>query len=470
MPQSITTFFSEMKEKKIALIGMGVTNFNVIRWFLQKGLDVTVCDKREPDEIGERFDQLKKLGAKFITGPNYLSKLEQFQVVLRSPGVYFYRDELQKAREAGVVVTSEMELFFDLCPCKTIGITGSDGKTTTSSLIAAILKQAGYTVHLGGNIGKALLPEVEQIQPDHIAVVELSSFQLLSMRESPDIAVITNLSPNHLDVHGTMEEYVSAKRNLLSHQNAFSSAILNADDAMTENLKPDVRGKLLTFSRKNQVFNGTFYDESDECLYQVNRGVRTLVCSRKDLRIPGVHNIENFLAAVAATFPFVPLSAIQKTAQTFTGVEHRIEYICKFGGVRWYNDSIATSPTRTIAGLSSFSQKLILIAGGYDKKLSYAPLAPKLVEKTKALILMGTTAPKIEQALQNCSEYRTGSPKLYHAEKMEDAVALAENISVSGDIVLLSPASASFDQYPNFEARGNHFKRLVNQRKEKANG
>lgn len=469
MHRNTDTFFSEMQGKRIAFIGMGVTNFNIIRLFLKKGLDVTVCDKREVAELGEKFTVLTELGAKFVLGQGYLSTLEQFNVVFRSPGVYYHREELQKAKKAGVAVTSEMEVFFELCPCKIIAVTGSDGKTTTTSLIAAILREAGYTVHLGGNIGKALLPEIERIQPEDIAVVELSSFQLLSMRQSPDIAVITNIAPNHLDVHGTMEEYVSAKRNLLSHQNAFSKSVLNEDNLLTIGLESEVRGESLTFSRKHPVTNGTYYDESEQSLYHIQNGTKTLICKREELQIPGIHNVENFLAASAAVFPLVSLSDIQTVAKTFTGVEHRIEFVCEFSGVRWYNDSIATSPTRTIAGLNSFSQKVILIAGGYDKKIPYEPLAPKLAEKTKKLILMGDTAPKIEQALRNCSEYREGNPEIYHVNDMAEAVKLAEKFAQPGDIVTLSPASASFDRYPNFEMRGNEFKQLVMERKEEQN-
>lgn len=465
MSTSVADFFSKLKKKRIAFIGMGVTNFDIIRLFLRKGLDVTVCDRRKADEIGEKSIELQKLGAKFVLGEKYLSNLEQFHIVLRSPGVYYNREEFNLARKAGTVITSEMELFFELCPCKTIAVTGSDGKTTTTSIIAAILKKAGYSVWLGGNIGKALLPEIEDIKPDEIAVVELSSFQLLSMRQSPDVAVVTNISPNHLDVHKTMDEYIYAKRNLISHQNAFSKTILNEDCSSTMAFASEVRGELLTFSRKKSVDNGAFYNEAEENLYYIDHGKPILICNKKDLKLPGIHNVENFLAATAAVFPMVSLSAIQNTAATFTGVEHRIEYVCERFGVKWYNDSIATSPTRTIAGLNSFSQKLILIAGGYDKKIPYQPLAPKLIEKTKALILMGDTAKKIEDAVRDCPEYKEGRPEIYHAENMEDAVSLAEKIAVSGDVVVLSPASASFDKYPNFEARGVHFKRLVLERK-----
>lgn len=462
MPTKTELFFQEMKQKKIAFIGMGVTNLNIIKLFLSKQLDVTVCDRQTKDKLGSDYQYLSDHGAKFILGDGYLDTLTDFDVIFRSPGVYFYHPALTKARECGCVVTTEMEVFFELCPCKIYAVTGSDGKTTTTTLISEMLKAEGYHVHLGGNIGKALLPEIETIQPDDVAVVELSSFQIISMRQSPDVAVITNIAPNHLDVHKNMQEYIDAKCNLLWHQNAFSKAVLNHDNEITDSLDKFVRGKLCKFSRRECPWNGTWMD-SDGVLYTVKNGVKTKLFHRDDIRLPGIHNVENYLAAIAAVCDVVSPEHIHDVAIAFGGVEHRIEFVRELDGVKWYNDSIATSPTRTIAGLNSFQQKLIIIAGGYDKHLSFEPLAPKLVEKAKALILMGVTGPKIEAAVTNCQGYDPEQLPIYRVANMEEAVQKAREIALPGDVVSLSPASASFDLYKNFEVRGNHFKQLVNQ-------
>lgn len=461
MPSKADRFFDEMVGQRIAFIGMGVTNFNIIKLFVRKGLDVTVCDKSTAEKLGANYGELEALGVKFLLGEGYLDTLTEFDVILRSPGVYFNQPALAHAREQGCVVTSEMELFFELCPCKLYAVTGSDGKTTTTTLISEMLKAQGYSVHLGGNIGKALLPAIEEMKEDDVAVVELSSFQLLSMRQSPDVAVVTNIAPNHLDVHGTMEEYIQCKCHLLWHQNAFSKAVLNADNEITDGLSEYVRGRLCKFSRRQAPHTGAWADENGD-IYLVDNGRQTLLFNKDQIRLPGIHNVENYLAAIAAVSGAVDPANILKVAREFGGVEHRIEFVRELGGVRWYNDSIATSPTRTIAGLNSFEQKLIIIAGGYDKKIPFEPLAPVLVNKAKALILMGTTAPKIEQAVVDCGGYDPELLPIYHVSSMEEAVELAQKVAGRGDIVSLSPASASFDLYKNFEVRGNHYKELVN--------
>ena len=380
--------------------------------------------------------------------------------MFRAPGMYFHHPALEKARQEGAVITSEMELFFRLCPCKTYAVTGSDGKTTTTTLIAEMLKASGKKVYKGGNIGRALLPVVEEVSSDDAAVVELSSFQLISMRQSPDVAVITNVAPNHLDVHRDMQEYIDSKKNLILHQDGFSRTVLNRDNAITRDMTGLVRGELLTFSRQEAPRFGA-YLRQDGMLCMRCHGAETEILPMEQIRLPGLHNVENFLAAYSAVWGDVPVEIMARTAQEFGGVEHRMELVRELGGVKWYNDSIGTSPTRTIAGLKAFGQKIILIAGGYDKKIPYEPLAPYLCEKVSHLILMGATGPKIQQALEACPDYDGQHPALHWAESMEQAVQTADGLAGSGDIVALSPASASFDLYPNFEKRGEHFKRLV---------
>lgn len=454
------TVFDILHEKKISLIGLGVSHRPLAELLVNKGLDVTVYDKRPLEALGEAAAALAAKGAHFVTGEDYLEKLSG-DVVFRTPGMYFNHPALHRLMAEGTVVTSEMELFFQCCPCPIIGVTGSDGKTTTTSLIAEMLRRSGRRVHLGGNIGRALFPIIEEVHPEDIAVVELSSFQLLSMRQSPEIAVITNVSPNHLDVHGTMEEYIGAKRNLFCHQGAFTKTVLNADCPVTAAFAPEVRGECRMFSRRQPLTHGAWLDDEGVLWYSAN-GLDTCILSKDEIKLPGMHNVENMLTAAAAVWGLVPVEVIREVARTFAGVEHRIEFVRELNGVKWYNDSIATSPTRTIAGLNSFSQKLIIIAGGYDKHLDYTPLAEPVLRHVKTLILTGATSEKIKKAVTSHPGYAASGLTVMDAADMADAVQKARAAAHPGDIVSLSPASASFDCYPNFEVRGQHYKKLVN--------
>lgn len=459
-------FFEALKDSKVAFIGTGVSHTELIRLFLSKGIDITVLDRKPETQFdSELYAELKNLGAKFILGDGYLDSLTDFDVVYRTPGMYYNNPKLLDARRAGVVITSEMESFFQLCPCKIYAVTGSDGKTTTTTVISEFLKAEGFKVWLGGNIGKALLPRIESISETDVAVVELSSFQLISMRESPDVAVITNISPNHLDVHGTMEEYISAKCNILNHQNAFSKTVLNLDNEETMKLRDNVRGNLVTFSRKSPVRVGAYLSQDRILCYSDGRKTVKIISADK-IKIPGEHNIENYLAAISAVWGDVSLDSICRVARHFGGVEHRIEFVRELNGVKYYNDSIASSPTRVIAGLKAFGTKIIMIAGGYDKKIPFDPLAEPVNKYVKTLILMGATAGLIERAVTDTEYYNPDELKILHAESMEEAVKLAQSNASFGDIVTLSPACASFDMYPNFEVRGRCYKTAVNNLKQ----
>lgn len=455
-------FFNEISDKRIAFIGTGVSHNDLIRLFLKKGYNIVICDKNNlEDKNSELYNEFKQSGAEFSFGDNYLDEIFNCDIVFRTPGMYYNDETLTEARRQGVVITSEMEVFFDLCPCKIYAVTGSDGKSTTTTLVSEFFKADGKTVHFGGNIGKPLLYQIENIKEDDVAVVELSSFQLISMRESPYAAAITNITPNHLNVHGTMKEYIDAKCNILLHQNAFSKAVLNMDNDETRNLCDIVRGRLLYFSRKGVPEIGTFLNEEGMLCYN-DYGKITEVVHMNDIKIPGIHNVENFLTAIALTWGDVSINSIVKTAKEFGGVEHRIEFVREVDGVRYYNDSIASSPTRVMAGLNSFSQKIIVIAGGSDKGVPFEPLAKPMNEKVKVLILMGQTAEKIEKAVTECDEFKTSGLKVIRVKDMEEAVFTAKANAQNGDIVSLSPACASFDMYPMFEVRGRHFKSIVN--------
>ena len=449
-------FFRYLKGKTVAFCGVGRTHMPLIQLFQEKGAVVTVRDQRPLEKLGENGEILRSLGVELRLGEDYLQDLNE-DIIFRTPGMRYHLPQLEEARARGCAVTSELELFFRLCPCKIYGVTGSDGKTTTTSIIAEFLKAQGKTVHLGGNIGKPLLPEIESIAPEDVAVVELSSFQLISMRESPDVAVVTNLSPNHLDVHKDMQEYIDAKKNILLHQGALSRTVLNAGNEITAAFAPEVRGDCWMFRRGAPVERGVWCDGENIYVH----GEKLLEVSQ--IKIPGWHNVENYMAAIAAVWGDVEPQTIRHVAETFAGVEHRAEFVRELGGVKYYNDSIATSPTRVISGmLSLFPQKILMIAGGYDKHIPFEPLGPAVCEKVKTLILLGSTAQKIQDAVMAAPQYREGCPEILRVETMEEAVAAAAAHAQPGDIVSLSPACAAFDLYPNFEVRGRHFKEIVN--------
>ncbi len=452
-------FFDKLSGKKIAMCGIGVSNTPLILEFLSKGARVIACDRRSREQIGTIADDLERAGAELQLGENYLQNLE-VDIIFRTPGMNFYLPELEDARKKGIAVTSEMEVFFDLCPATIFAVTGSDGKTTTTTLIAKMLEAEGKKVFVGGNIGNPLLPEIENITKDDYVVVELSSFQLISMRKSPDVAIVTNVAPNHLDVHKDMDEYVEAKKNILLHQNAFSRTVLNRDNEITEGFRKDVRGQSLGFSMERKLHNGAWLD-SKGMLHMAYRGIDVPILDRKDIAIIGDHNVANYLTAITAVWGYVGVDSIKKVAKEFKGVEHRIELVRELNGVKYYNDSIASSPTRTIAGLKAFDRKVMLIAGGYDKHIPFEPLNPHLVEKVKVLYLCGATADKIENCLKAYEGYK-GSPEIVRVQDIKEAVEKAHQRATDGDIVTLSPACASFDAFPNFAKRGNFFKEVVN--------
>lgn len=447
-------FFEEIRGKRVTICGIGINNTPVIKQFLDAGALVTACDRRTREQLGETADELEAAGAVLQLGDGYLDNLDA-DLILRTPGMKPYLPAFEEARSRGVTVTSEMELFFALCPAPIYAVTGSDGKTTTTTILARLLERSGRRVWLGGNIGRALLPFIHEVQAEDAAVVELSSFQLTGMTQSPHVAVVTNVSPNHLDWHTDMQEYIEAKRNLVLWQQAGDRAVLNADNAETAAFAAGLHSDCGFFSRREKPQNGAFL-RADGMLCAVSDGEEIPVLPAAEIRIPGVHNVENYLAAIAALHTEVAPETIADFAREFGGVEHRSEWVRTLNGVRWYNDSIGSSPSRTIAGLRAFDRKVILIAGGYDKNIPYAPLGEAAVDTVKAAVLLGATAGAIEQAIRAHSDL-----PICRVATMEEAVAAARQLATEGDIVFLSPASASFDMYKNFEERGRHFKRLV---------
>ena len=455
---NLQDYLKTLKDKRIAVLGIGVSNTPLIRLLREHGVAVTACDKKERTALGKTAEELEAMGADLKLGSDYLKDIDA-DVIFRTPGMRPDLPELLAAKERGSRITSEMQIFFEVCPCPIIAVTGSDGKSTTTTVITEFLRAAGRTVHLGGNIGHPLLAEAGEMKADDVAVLELSSFQLLDMTHSPHIAVLTNLAPNHLDVHRSMEEYIAAKENIFRYQSADDIAVFNQDNAITLGLSEKANGRVRLFSRQQEVADGAFV--RDGAIWLRRGEEEREIVKTDEIRIPGQHNVENYLAAIAAVDGLVSDEVIRTVAREFAGVEHRIELVRTRRGVRWYNDSIATSPTRTIAGLHSFSQKLILIAGGYDKHIPFDVLGPELVAHVKLLILCGATANQIRACVTGCADYH-GEPEMIECATLDEAVKLAAERAQEGDVVTLSPACAAFDQFPNFMVRGRYFKDLVN--------
>ena len=451
MISAFEQYFESLRGRKIAVFGLGVSNRPLVRLLLEFGCDCIGCDRTPREKLEQEVLDLEAAGCKLSVGESYLDNLEA-DLVFRTPGMHPGNPALEALRATGAEVTSEMEVFFEVCPCTILAVTGSDGKTTTTTLVSEMLKAEGKTVWLGGNIGTPLLPLVRQMKPEDFAVVELSSFQLMDMKRSPHVALVTNLAPNHLDVHRDMEEYVEAKKNIFRFQNASDILVINADNEITA---PFVgNGITRSFSRQGKdadvvLKNGMIYRNGCEVL------------KKSDILLPGEHNVENYMAAIAVVQGMVSDETIRHVAKTFGGVEHRIELVRVKYGVRYYNDSIASSPSRTIAGLKSFSEKVILIAGGYDKQIPYDVLGPEICRHVKVLVLGGATGPKIRQAVENCPDYIPGKLEIVDCADFASAVKAAAAAAVSGDVVLMSPARAAFDQFKNFMVRGQFFKKMV---------
>lgn len=465
-------YFDSLKGKKVAFVGMGVANVPCAEFLARLGADVYACDKRDKEYIGSDIcERLEELGVTFSLGDSYLDILPDMDLVFRSHGILPFQNLwIGECIERGQRVTTEMEVFFKLCPSKIIAVTGSNGKTTTTTLISKMLEEQGYKVYLGGNIGRALMPELETITENDIAVVELSSFQLLTMGNmvnTPDISVVTNIECTHQDHHISLDEYVDAKRNILIYQNSDCKTVLNADcdysigNRVYHDMRYDVRGQLSEFSIKHPVDRGAFMNESGDIVYADN-GTETFVMSKNDIIIPGSHNIENYCTAISAVWGLVEPENMVKVARSFGGVEHRIEFVREYKGVRYYNDSIATSPSRVISGLRAFGKKIIVIMGGSDKGNDMSEMVPDIFKYVKLLILNGTTAGKIYDTVVNFKGYEQSGVEIIRTDTLENAAQEARKRACAGDIVSLCPACPAFDQFKTFEYRGRKFKELVN--------
>jgi UDP-N-acetylmuramoylalanine--D-glutamate ligase len=448
--------FDEFKKfvfkKKVAIVGAGVSNTPLIQMMLDLGADVVVCDKKT--SLGEYEEELKKKDVKLYLGENYLEGTKEADIIFRTPSLMPTNPYIKEALDRGAYVTSEMGEFLKYCKGKVIGITGSDGKTTTTTLVYEMLKKQGYNVFLGGNIGNPLFHRIEEIKENDFVVLELSSFQLIDAKFSPKVSIITNITPNHLDIHKDMQEYIESKKNIFLHQEESGVVVLNKDNEITRKIAEETDKNVRLFSRKEKAFS---YLQEDNLVVDNN-----IVCHIDEVKLPGMHNIENLLAAFAAVYDFVSIDTMRYVAMNFSGVEHRIEFVREINGIKFYNDSIASSPARTLAGLKSFKQKVILIAGGYDKNIPFEPLAEEGIDYIKCLVLIGKTKDKIKDAFLRVMEERNIELPIVIADSLEDAVLKAYNAAEKGDIITLSPACASFDMFKNFEERGRIFKEIVN--------
>ena len=461
--KKLEEFKEYIKGKYVAIMGMGVSNTPLIRYLMDLDANITVFDKKTEDELGKSLmEEYVLQGVQFSLGENYLDNLHGYDVIFRSPGIRPDIPPIQKEVERGAILTSEIEKLIELCPSKVIGVTGSDGKTTTTTLIYMMLKEEGYNCYLGGNIGTPLFAKIDDMTPEDIIVLELSSFQLMTLTQSPNIAVVTNVSPNHLDIHKSYEEYIEAKKNIFRFQNENDIVVLNYDNDITKDFAFESKGEVRFFSRKQELEKGVFVENN--CIKILDENGKKDVINIDDILLLGMHNVENACTAIAAVKDLVSTEKIVKVLTTFKGVEHREEFVRELNGVKWYNDSIGSSPTRTIAGLASFKTKVVLIAGGYDKHLDYTDMGKYILAHVRVLILMGQTKDKIKNATLQEIEKRDNDIDLpiFECSTLEEAVKVAYESSKDGDIVFFSPASASFDMFKNFVERGKKFKEIVN--------
>ena len=452
--------FKEFKDficgKNVGVVGIGVSNIPLINFLLDLGAKVTAFDKKNKEDLGNVADEFSKKGVTLELGEHYLDNLTGFDVIFKTPSMRIDSEALVRAKNEGAYVTSEMEEFVKYTKGKIYAITGSDGKTTTTTIVSKLLEEEGYKTWVGGNIGTPLFAQIENIKDDDKVVLELSSFQLMTMHEKINVAICTNLAPNHLDMHKDMQEYIDSKKNIFLYQNDDDVLVVNRENDITYSFEKEAKGKVREFSSKRVIKDGAYL--KDNILYLEGKEV----CDRDDIIIKGVHNVENYLAAFIATKDDVSIETMKKIAQTFAGVEHRCELVREIDGVKYYNDSIASSPTRTLAGLKAFNEKVILIAGGYDKNILFEPLAYEGYPYIKTLILLGKTKDKIKLVFDKLEKEKGIKVDIETVSSLDEAVDVAKKIARSGDIVTLSPACASFDMFPNFMARGNVFKEIVN--------
>ena len=462
--KKLEDFESNVRGKKVAIVGLGVSNIPLIDYFYEKKANVSIFDNRTIDKIDNDIaTKIEKYNFKYFGGKNNLENLKGFDIIFRSPSAMPFKKEFEEEVKRGAILTTEIEMVLKLSPSTIIGVTGTEGKTTTTTMIYEILKNTGHNSYLGGNIGKPLFTKIKDMRPEDFIVLEMSSFQLMNMEVSPTVSLVTNMYPDHLNIHRSLEEYQEAKKNIFTHQNEDDIVVLNYDNEVTHSFANDAKGKVIFFSSKEKLQNGYIYDNEDGFIKYCEDGKIIPLVNKKDIKLRGIHNYENICAALAVTSKFVDNKDAIEVLKNFKGVEHRLEFVRELNNVKYYNDSIGTSPASTIAGLNAFDENIVLIAGGSDKGLDYKEIGEAIADKVGTLILCGPTAKKIEDATLLAMRNTNKSVEIFNVKNLQEAVSISKEKSKKGDIVLLSPASASFDAFKNFEERGKKFKEFVNQ-------
>ena len=447
----------ELKGKRATVIGLGREGISLVRFLAERGAEITVSDMKTAEQLEDSLAQIEGLPVKLSLGGNRIEDAVEADIVYVSPGVPPDLPPLVAAQQKGIPISSSTVLFFQLCPAPIVGITGSSGKTTTTTLVGNIFQEAGRDVFVGGNIGLPLLDKLPEITNASWVVLELSSFQLILMEQSPHAATITNITPNHLDMHPSMEHYIWAKQNILRYQTARDFAVLNYDDPLMRSIAADCPSQVVFFSQTQEFEPEGAFLRGEQVILK-HQGREEAILSTKDIKLLGRHNIDNVLTACAlATVCGVEAEHIARAATGLKGVEHRLELTAHINGVAYYNDSIATTPDRTVAGLRSFNQPVILLAGGRNKHLPMETMSEAVAERCKSVVLYGEAAQSFEEALSA----QRGHPEILRSPSFAEAVNIAHRLAVPGDVVLLSPACASFDLFVDFEERGHEFKRLV---------
>ncbi|MGG5463133.1 UDP-N-acetylmuramoyl-L-alanine--D-glutamate ligase [Clostridium sp. B9] len=455
MKRDFNEFKNFIKDKNVAVVGIGVSNIPLIKFLVKLGAKVTAFDMKSAKDLGEIANEFEEMGVKLELGEGYLDRLTGFEVVFKTPSMRIDSEALVRCKNEGAYITSEMEEFVKYCKAKVYAVTGSDGKTTTTTIVSKLLSEEGYKTWTGGNIGTPLFSNIEEIKEVDKVVLELSSFQLMTMDTEVDVAIVTNITPNHLDMHKDMQEYIDAKKNILKYQGENDLLVINDENEITKELDKEAKAKVVRFSSKKTEGEDAYY--KDGILYVHGKEV----CKKDNIVIKGMHNVENYLAAFLAVYDEVSIESMKKVAETFGGVQHRCEFVREVDGVKYYNDSIASTPTRTLAGLKAFDKPVILLAGGYDKHVPFEPLAYEGYEKIKAIVIFGSTKQKIEDAFNKLKEEKGIEVPVYSGKDLEEVVSVAKSIAKDGDIITLSPACASFDMFKNFEIRGDKFKDIV---------
>ena len=457
MNKKLDNFNKDLENKNVLVLGIGVSNLPLLDYLYEYKANISIRDKKKLDELSDEVrEKINKYNIECVLGDSYLDDLNDYDIIFRSPSILPNIKPLEVAKNNGVIVTTEIEQVIKLAPCKVIGITGSKGKTTTTTILSTILEKLNYNVYVGGNIGTPLFNKIKDMNKEDIIVLEMSSFQLMNMEVSPNISIVTNISPDHLDIHKDYQEYINAKKYIYLNQNKDDILVLNEEDDIVKDMYKDSIGEVRYFGSINH--NNNYYVKDRDIYYNNEKVIDT-----KKLLLKGRHNHLNICAALTAIKDYINVDnkKLESIVSDIKSVHHRLEYVRTINGVEWYNDSASTTPDKSMGGLNAFDEKIVLIAGGYDKNISYEEFGKPIVENCSKLILFGATKDKIYDSVIK----QKTNIEIYKLNTLEEVVNKAYEIAKKGEVVLFSPASASFDMFKNAYQRGDLFKELVNKLK-----